>query len=155
MAEGLDTLDPSGGIALFTDGSSWTTDGFGGWAWVAFGVAEGEAWDSGGAPRTTNNRMEMEAWIQGLDALYDALGACTILVYSDSQYVGFGATDRRRQRRKNKDLWVEIDRAIDRHQYVEFCHVRGHTGHEYNERVDQLATEARLSYREAATAKNP
>jgi ribonuclease HI len=144
---GLSKLDPEGGIGLFTDGSSWTGDRSGGWAWVAIDAFENshEASNSGWAHDTTNNRMEMQAWIQGLEAISWVLGTCTILVYSDSQYVGLGAMDRARARNKNHDLWDQIDKAVDYHTYVEFRHVKGHAGHRYNELVDKLAGEARTA----------
>jgi ribonuclease HI len=136
-------LDPSEGIILFTDGSAWTKDGSGGWAWIALDVFDGEEAGFGGASDTTNNRMEMQAWIEGLNDLHQAFGPCTVLVFSDSEYVGFGAMDRQRGRKANLDLWEAMDKVIDKHKYVEFRHVRGHAGDEYNELVDKLAGYAR------------
>lgn len=63
---------------------------------------------------------------------------------SDSEYVGLGAIDRTRSRKCNKDLWPLLDKAVDSHLYVEFAHVKGHTGHMWNDRVDKLAGQARL-----------
>lgn len=148
LDHGLSKLDPSEGIGLFTDGSSWTKDGSGGWAWVAIDAFEDgfEAFNMGGVSNTTNNRMEMQAWIEGLDDIHRVLGPCTIVVYSDSEYVGLGAMNRSRKRNKNVDLWIAIDLAVDKHNYVEFRHVKGHTGHHYNELVDKLAGEARIAY---------
>jgi ribonuclease HI len=140
-------LNPSEGVALFTDGSAWSGDGSGGWAWIAIDAFEGEDQDSGFVGDTTNNRMEMLAWIEGLMAVAESFGACEVLVYSDSEYVGKGAMDRKRSRVKNRDLWELIDEAIDYHSYVEFIHVRGHDGHPFNERVDKLAGEARRAGR--------
>lgn len=143
----LADLDKSEGIALFTDGSAWNKDKSGGWAWVAIDAFSGEAEGSGGTSHTTNNRMEMVAWIEGLEAVADALGPCHIIVMSDSEYVGLGAMDRSRKRRCNQDLWPELDAAVDKHLYVEFAHVKGHSGHVYNDRVDKLAGEARLRHK--------
>jgi ribonuclease HI len=145
---GLSKLNPSDGIALFTDGSSWTGDRSGGWAWVAVDAFDNtfEASNSGWEHNTTNNRMELMAWIKGLNSIFDVLGACMIIVYSDSQYVGLGAMDRTRARNKNTDLWDQIDLAVDQHEYVEFSHVKGHAGHKYNEVVDKLAGEARKAH---------
>lgn len=134
-------------MALFTDGSAWSHDGSGGWAWIAIDCFGNEAQHAGGEGGTTNNRMEMLAWIEGLNAIFDVHEACEVLVYSDSEYVGLGAMDRTRKRGKNKDLWIRIDHAIDHHEYVEFVHVRGHNGHCYNERVDKLAGQARRNWR--------
>lgn len=141
----ISDLNPSGGIALFTDGSSHYKDRTGGWAWIAIDIFDGEALEIGGTQDTTNNRMEMTAWIKGLQALH-ALGPCEVLVYSDSEYVGLGAMDRTRNRRKNIDLWLELDEAIGLHEYVEFEFIKGHTGHHYNEAVDKLAGEARKAF---------
>lgn len=139
---GLDTLDVTEGVSLFTDGSSWTKDRSGGWAWIAVGIHDTEAWDSGAESDTTNNRMEMQAWIEGLLALYEAHGECMVDVFSDSEYVGLGATDLTRKRKINLDIWLVLDDAMVLHD-VEFYHVKGHNGHVYNERVDKLAGEAR------------
>ncbi len=139
-------LDPSEGIILFTDGSAWTKDGSGGWAWIALDAFDGEEANFGGASNTTNNRMEMQAWIEGLGDVHQALGPCTVIVYSDSEYVGLGAMDRRRGRSANLDLWKAMDKIIDKHKYVEFRHVRGHAGDEYNELVDSLAGDARRDH---------
>lgn len=152
MRRGLSQLDPSEGIGLYTDGSSWQKDRSGGWAWIAIDAFGGESHpEFGGASDTTNNRMEMTAWIKGLEAIFKALGPSTIIVFSDSEYVGLGAMDRKRKRKANVDLWIELDDAVDKHRYVEFRHVKGHTGHEYNEIVDTLAGEARLAHQSKAT----
>lgn len=138
-------LDPSEGIALFTDGSCWTGDHIGGWAWVAIDAFDGQEHGAGAAYETTNNRMEMTAWIEGLEYILDTYGAeVPILVYSDSEYVGFGATKRARKRKANLDLWVAIDEAVRRFNHLEFVWVKGHNGSEYNEIADELAGERRL-----------
>lgn len=136
-------LNPSKGIALFTDGSSYYKDGSGGWAWVAIDCFDGQEMDSGYVSDTTNNRMEMQAWIEGLNYLVETLGPCEVLVYSDSQYVGLGAMDPSRARKKNRDLWIEIDVAIEQHEFVEFVWVKGHHESHYNQLVDELAGNAR------------
>lgn len=145
---GLDTLNPESGVVVYTDGSAWFKDGSGGWAWIATDCETGEAWHSGGCrgEDVTNNRMEMQAWIEALTCLEAAFGPLEMLVYADSEYVGMGAMDRSRNRNKNLDLWLLIDEAIDIHAYVQWVHVRGHTGHYYNERVDRLASKARKKH---------
>lgn len=155
LLEGLDTLDPSSGVALFTDGSAHCKDRSGGWAWVAIDVDDGEACGSGGVSDTTNNRMEMMAWIEGLVSLYEEHGACEILLYSDSEYVGYGATNRERNRKINRDLWTMVDDAIDLHTHVEWHYVKGHfrgaerlMAHEYNQKCDRLASKARKAHRD-------
>jgi ribonuclease HI len=141
--EAILMLDKRKGIALFTDGSSYHKDGSGGWAYVAIDAFGDEVVGSGSASGTTNNRMEMQAWVEGLNWVFETLGPCKLLVYSDSEYVGLGAMDRTRMRRKNDDLWFEIDSAIDRHKMVEFVWVKGHRDSHYNILADELAGQAR------------
>jgi ribonuclease HI len=136
-------LQKSNGLALFTDGSAYYKDGSGGWAWVALDAFDTEEFDFGAASGTTNSRMEMTAWIRGLEWLYSSLGPCEILVYSDSEYVGKGAMDRTRNRRKNQDLWYDLDEVIDNHKYIEFVWVKAHKDSKYNHFCDKLAGKAR------------
>jgi len=136
-------LDASKGIALFTDGSCYYLDGSGGWAFIAIDSDSNEEVRSGAARDTTNNRMEIQAWIEGLTYLQMTFGPCEVLVYCDSQYVGLGAMDRKRARRKNRDLWKRLDEAMDSHKYVEFVWVRGHHESYYNQLADKLAGQAR------------
>lgn len=130
-------------VALFTDGSAWTGDRIGGWAWFALWEEDKESQDNGWATDTTSQRMELMAWIHGLNAIERELGSCHVLVYSDSEYVGLGAMDKSRARRKNKDLWPILDFSIEKHVEVEFIHVKGHRDSLYNNLVDRLAGEAR------------
>jgi ribonuclease HI len=136
-------LDTQGPYAIFTDGSSYYKNGSGGWAYVIIDSFNGEEIGSGYVSDTTNNRMEMQAWVEGLNYLVGTLGPCDVLVYSDSQYVGYGAMDRTRKRKKNCDLWNEIDEAIEQHRSVEFVWVKGHHESHYNKLVDELAGNAR------------
>lgn len=87
--------------------------------------------------------MEMMAWVEGLTSIHGAFGPCHIIVYSDSEYVGLGAIDRKRSRVKNVDIWELLDAAVDRHLYVEYHHVKGHSGHRLNNLVDRIASETR------------
>ncbi|KAF0286499.1 ribonuclease HI, partial [Spiribacter sp. SSL99] len=101
----------------------------------------------GGEARTTNNRMELMAAIQALEALSRP---CSVDLTTDSQYVRKGITEwmaawkRRgwktasRQPVKNRDLWERLDTLSQRHE-IRWHWVRGHTGHDGNERVDDLA----------------
>lgn len=136
-------LSPEKGLALFTDGSCWTGDRIGGWAYLALDVEGNTLADSGGDSDTTISRMELIAPIGGLLAIGMACGPAEILVYSDSQYVVLGATDRNRKRNLNNDLWDTLDELIDSHTYVEFLHVKGHADSEYNHQVDRMAGDAR------------
>ncbi len=136
-------LDPAEGIAVFTDGSCYWKDGSGGWAWMAIDSKGNTVIKSGYERGTTNNRMELHAPAQALQWLHDKLGPIEVLIHSDSQYVVLGSQDRNRIRKKNRDLWTRLDSISDAHKFVEWLHIRGHSGHEYNELVDKLAGEAR------------
>jgi ribonuclease HI len=143
-----DERDPSK-VVIFTDGSCRGNPGPGGWAAVlSFNGREREV--SGGEPATTNNRMELTAAIEALNAL---TRPCVVELHTDSQYVKNGITQwlplwKARGWRtmtkgavKNEDLWRRLDEARLRHE-VDWRWVKGHAGHEMNERVDVLARRA-------------
>lgn len=150
MAELLsDMADVDGWVQLFTDGACSGNPGPGGWgALLRYRGREKEL--SGGEQETTNNRMELLAVINGLEALKRPV---RVRVVTDSQYVMKGMTEwlagwkRRgwktagRQPVKNVDLWQRLEAALTPHE-VEWEWVRGHSGHPENERVDQLARAA-------------
>lgn len=131
------------GIALFTDGSAYYKDGSGGWAFVAIDFLGNEEVRSGHESNTTNNRMEMQAWVEGLDHVFKTLGSCEVLVYCDSEYIVNGIIDRHRNRNKNRDMWHAIEDAIEQHEYVEPIWIKGHSKSYYNGLADQLAGNAR------------
>ena len=101
----------------------------------------------GGEAATTNNRMELTAVIEALDALKRP---GHIVLHTDSQYVMKGMTEwirgwkakgwrtAAREPVKNVDLWKRLDEAAARHQ-IKWVWVRGHSGHNCNERADALA----------------
>ncbi|HEY9379723.1 MAG TPA: ribonuclease HI [Burkholderiales bacterium] len=133
-------------VRLYTDGACKGNPGVGGWgALLRLGETEKELY--GGEADTTNNRMELTAVIQGLNALKRS---CVVEVWLDSEYVKNGITQwmtnwKRRGWKtadkkpvKNAELWRELDAAAQRHT-VTWHWVRGHTGHEGNERADALA----------------
>lgn len=132
---------------IYTDGACEGNPGVGAWAAIISSDAEGERALSGGAPATTNNRMELTAAIEALRALS---GRRTVLLYTDSEYLRNGITawlanwKRRgwrtasRQPVKNADLWRELDALNERHD-VSWHWVRGHAGNPQNERADRLA----------------
>ncbi|HEX9811580.1 MAG TPA: ribonuclease HI [Burkholderiales bacterium] len=136
-------------VRIFTDGACRGNPGPGGWgAILRYGDREKEMY---GAERaTTNNRMELMAAIQALEALNRSCGA---IVTTDSEYLRKGITEwlpqwKRRgwktaakQPVKNQDLWERLERAIERHQ-VDWQWIKGHSGHEENERADSLANRA-------------
>jgi len=136
-------------VVIFTDGSCRGNPGPGGWAAVlSFNGREKEI--SGGEAATTNNRMELTAAIEALNAL---TRPCVVELHTDSQYVKNGITQwlplwKARGWRtmtkgavKNEDLWRRLDEARTRHQ-VDWRWVKGHAGHDMNERVDALARQA-------------
>ena len=133
-------------VDIFTDGACSGNPGPGGWAAI-LRWRDTEKELSGYAADTTNNRMEMMAAIQGVEALKQGVGA---RLYTDSTYVRDGITRwiERWKRNgwrtaakkpvKNEDLWRRLDAALEGHQ-VEWRWVKGHSGHVENERCDQLA----------------
>ena len=136
-------------VEIFTDGACRGNPGPGGWgAVLRFGEHEKRL--SGGSIDTTNNRMELTAAIEALDALRRP---CRVQLSTDSTYVRNGITQwiRNWKRRgwmtadrkpvKNVDLWQRLDQAALRHD-VEWIWVRGHAGHEGNEKADTLARSA-------------
>ena len=135
-------------IDLYCDGACRGNPGPGGWgALLRSGSHEKRLY--GGAPQTTNNRMELQGAIEGLAALRKD---CTVTVWTDSEYVKKGMTEwlegwkargwktSARQPVKNADLWQRLEAETLRHQ-VEWRWVKGHAGHEGNEIADQLANQ--------------
>lgn len=133
-------------IEIFTDGACKGNPGPGGWgAWLRCGKHEKEL--CGGEPLTTNNRMELLAVIRALESLKRPSRA---RVATDSQYVqkgisewikGWKARGWRTSSKapvKNVDLWQELDAQASRHE-IEWVWVKGHAGHDGNERADALA----------------
>lgn len=143
-------------VTIYTDGAArGNPDGPGGYGTVLHYVDKnGELHTkelSQGYIKTTNNRMELMAVIAGLEALKTS---CDVTIYSDSKYV-VDAFDKgwldswiakgwkrgKNDEVKNVDLWKRLLKAKEPHN-VEFCWVKGHNGHEFNERCDTLATSA-------------
>ncbi len=133
-------------IDIFTDGACSGNPGPGGWgAILRWRGTERELW--GGAPDTTNNRMEMTAAIRAIEAVKRPV---KIRLHTDSTYVKDGITKwianwkkkgwktANRKPVKNVDLWQLLDQAVARHD-VEWHWVKGHAGHLENERADELA----------------
>jgi ribonuclease HI len=133
-------------VLIYTDGACRGNPGPGGWgAILNSGGHEKEL--CGGEPATTNNRMELMAAIQALEALKKP---CKVELHTDSTYVMKGITEwvhgwKKRGWKtaakdpvKNEDLWRRLDEARLRHE-VDWRWVKGHAGHELNERADQLA----------------
>lgn len=146
-------------FTLFTDGACIGNPGPGGWAYVIRDESSRETTEAfGHEPDTTNNRMEMTAVIKGLEfCAHLGLTGTSIELVSDSQYVLKGMSEwlpgwkakgwkRRDGGRyvdvKNRDLWEEMDKLIQKHNIVKYTHVKGHSGHIENERCDKLANAA-------------
>lgn len=128
---------------VYTDGSCWTGDRIGGYAWVVID-SEDDTYSGGGSDEdTTISRMELMGAIDSLEYIHRTCGPSVVLLYSDSQYVVLGAMDKSRARRLNVDLWHRLDSIIGKHRLVELEHVRGHKGDHYNELADDMAGEFR------------
>jgi ribonuclease HI len=138
-----------GRVVIHTDGACSGNPGPGGWgAILEWGGRRREI--KGGEAHTTNNRMELMAAISALEALKRP---CDVDLHTDSQYLRQGITSwihgwkrngwktADRKPVKNVDLWQRLDAAIAHHT-VRWHWVRGHSGHDLNERADELAREA-------------
>jgi ribonuclease HI len=143
------TEQVGGRVVIHTDGACSGNPGAGGWgAILEWGDHRREI--KGGEGHTTNNRMELMAAISALETLKRP---CEVDLHTDSQYLRQGITSwihgwkrngwktADRKPVKNVDLWQRLDAAIDRHT-VHWHWVRGHSGHDLNERADELAREA-------------
>ncbi len=134
-------------VEIFTDGACRGNPGPGGWGTLLrFGETEKELY--GGEEDTTNNRMELMAAIKGFEALTEK--NLRVAITTDSVYVKSGITEwiknwkarnwktASKKPVKNEDLWRRLDELVSEHD-VEWFWVKGHSGHEENERVDALA----------------
>jgi ribonuclease HI len=152
------------GLFAYTDGACSGNPGPGGWG-VVLEARDGAALVrsrelSGAEPETTNNRMEMMAAIVALETLERA---CAVTVVTDSTYLKDGITGwihawkrngwktASKKPVKNTDLWQRLDAAQARHQ-VNWEWIKGHAGHEQNERADELARAEIKALKAAAKA---
>ena len=140
-------------VQIYTDGACKGNPGPGGWAAILlYGEAQKEI--SGGEPATTNNRMELLAVINALDALRES---CEVELFTDSKYISnainLGWLDswkkrgwkRKTNELKNIDLWMCLDLLLEKHK-VTFIWVKGHFENEYNNRCDELAVSESQKY---------
>lgn len=132
----MNQQDRESTISVYADGSCLGNPGPGGWG-VVITEPGGTREYSGGDPRTTNNRMEITAAIEGLRRV--PAGA-SVLLRSDSQYL-VKTINYRWKRNANVELWQELDAEIARRK-VRFEWVRGHANNAMNERADRLALQA-------------
>ena len=143
-------------VLIWTDGACSGNPGPGGWgALMRYGDKERELY--GGEFETTNNRMELTAAIEALNALKLP---CIVELTTDSQYVKGGITGwihgwkkngwktANRKPVKNAELWEALDAAVKRHT-VHWHWIKGHAGHPENERADELARLGMESYKSA------
>ena len=133
-------------IEIYTDGACRGNPGPGGWGVVLL-AGDLKKTLHGGEHETTNNRMELTAAIEALNALN---GSRQVVLHTDSKYVMNGITDwmhnwkkrgwktAAKKPVKNQDLWVALDEAISRHD-IQWKWVKGHAGNEGNEEADALA----------------
>lgn len=136
-------------IEIYVDGACRGNPGPGGWG-ILLRYKGTEKELSGGELVSTNNRMELMAAIQALNAL---TRPCHVVLYTDSQYVKNGITkwiqdwrknnwqSANKKPVKNQELWQQLEIAASRHQ-IDWRWVRGHSDHPENDRVDELARNA-------------
>lgn len=145
-------------VIIFSDGGAKPNPGVGGWAvLLIFGDVQKEI--SGGAASTTNNQMELTAAVKALEAL---TRPCKVEFYTDSQYLKKGVSEWIKKWQKNgwrtasggavlnQALWQSLYDQAQRHT-ITWKWTRGHAGDVHNERVDQLATQAREQHRNLST----
>jgi ribonuclease HI len=149
-------------VQAITDGSCLGNPGPGGWACILrYGERSKEM--SGGEPHTTNNRMELTAAIQALDALTES---CAVEVVTDSEYVKNGVESwmagwkrngwmtKAKKPVLNQDLWEALDRALARHTTT-WVWTKGHAHNVDNNRCDELARRAAARIKTAGQAGRP
>ncbi|MCI5968782.1 ribonuclease HI [Helicobacter sp.] len=138
-------------VTLFCDGSSLGNPGFGGWCGI-LRYKEHEKILSGGAKNATNNQMELMALIASLEALKEP---CEVLVVCDSKYVLDGLSKwlpnwiaKNFKNVKNPELWQRYIKAAKPHK-IRVQWIKGHSGHNENERCDRIAKEEALKFKNA------
>ena len=135
-------------IILYTDGACSGNPGAGGYGYILFYKDKFKEF-SGFEANTTNNQMEITAVIKGLNQIKEP---CNVTVYTDSAYTMNAFEEKwidnwiqnnwrnaNKKEVKNKELWQELLKAIDRHNSVKWVKVKGHSDNFYNNRCDELA----------------
>lgn len=156
---------PKAIYAIYTDGSCLKNPGGpGGWAAIVVEKGASRLEISGGAPETTNNRMELTAAIRGIAR---TRYRSEIYLYTDSQYLR-NAVDKNWLKKwkkngwktstggevKNQDLWQELEKVMKK-RTINFNWILGHAGHPENERCDQMAKKAARSQRTLPRSPEP
>ncbi len=143
---------PSEITVVYTDGACLGNPGPGGWAWAV----PGGAWACGADPHTTNQRMELQAVLEALREMTGPVEVASDSTYvvncfRDKWYEGWKRRGWRNSNRKpvaNRDLWEPlIELYCSRPGEISFRWVKGHSGDEWNEIVDQLASGAAADQR--------
>ena len=138
---------------IYTDGGCSGNPGPGAWAYILLGP-EGQKQNAGFDPQTTNNRMELLAVIEALQAVRERPdpGSAEIQLFTDSQYVKNGISDwihnwkrngwktRSKKPVKNQDLWRKL-LSLSSSMHVQWRWLQGHAGDRYNEACDRLVRE--------------
>lgn len=140
-------------VEIYTDGACSGNPGPGGWGAILINGKNRKEL-KGGEAQTTNNRMELLAAIEALNALK---APCTVDLHTDSSYLREGITSwinkwkrngwrtANKKPVKNEDLWKRLEAAREQHE-VRWHWVKGHAGHPENERADDLAREGMAQY---------
>lgn len=141
-------------IEIYTDGSCSVNSGKGGWGVVIVENGEISREECGSAVDTTNNRMELTAFLKALQIMEEKDEVVDYTIYTDSAYIANCFKDKwyqkwlvngwkaaNRTAIKNQDLWKAILK-IHRHSIhnITIVHIKGHQGDRFNERADTLAT---------------
>ena len=138
-------------VTIYTDGSCSPNPGPGGWGVVILPLKGKKRELSGKVENTTNNRMELQASLEALQAL---ASPSTVQLYTDSKYVQNGISKwivnwrnnnwltAQKEAVKNRDLWEALNQEVQRHK-VQWLWVKGHADNPHNERADALAVAAR------------
>jgi cyclic pyranopterin phosphate synthase len=124
-------------ITIYTDGACSGNPGLGGWGAVIIKDNGQESYFSGSQEDTTNNRMEIQAVIEGLK---NSNSDEEIRIFSDSTYV-INTLTKNWKRNANNDLWSELDDLI-KSRNIKWNWVKGHSGDKYNDLADELAVKA-------------
>lgn len=141
------TIRPAKTVTIYTDGACNPNPGPGGWAAILLWPRAKPQELCGAETQTSNNQMELRAVLEALTVLD---GPHQVVLFTDSQYLRRGITEwlprweergwqtQAKQAVKNQDLWQALATEAKRH-HLEWQWVKGHAGHKWNERVDQLA----------------
>lgn len=133
-------------LKIYTDGACSGNPGIGGWAFIIPKLSGFEQSDY--VLNTTNNRMEITAVIEALNCVARNCSETRVEIITDSQYV-VNTMTQGWQRKKNLDLWRELDEVVRLFEVVKWTWIKGHTDNKYNQRCDELAVEAYTAYKRA------